>query len=79
MGEVGEALANAAKSAGVEIRTGTKVERIIVEDGVVAGVLLESGEHISARWVVSNADAKINLFGYGRKAEPGCHVYASHR
>jgi phytoene dehydrogenase-like protein len=52
------ALASAATAAGVRIRTGSEVARISVKDGRAAGVVLESGEEIAARAVVSSADPK---------------------
>lgn len=56
MGGLSAALANAAKAAGVEIRTPAHVSRI--ETGAKAKVVLESGEEIEARVVVSNADPR---------------------
>jgi phytoene dehydrogenase-like protein len=62
-GELAKALAAAAQQAGVEIRTGADVARIEAADGVATGVTLASGETISARAVVSNADPKRTLLG----------------
>jgi phytoene dehydrogenase-like protein len=58
MGAVTQALAAAARALGVEIRTSTAVGEVLVEGGVAAGVVLESGETIRARVVLSNADPK---------------------
>jgi len=63
VGSVGDALASAARAAGVDIRTNAAVERIIVRDGAATGVALEGGEELSARVVVSNADPKRTLLG----------------
>lgn len=52
------ALESAAKSYGAEIRVSAEVERITVENGRVIGVLLTSGEHLSASSVLSSADPK---------------------
>jgi len=52
------AMAETARSAGAEIRTGAPVARILVRDGRAAGVVLDSGEEIPARAVVSNADPR---------------------
>ena len=58
MGGITQAMASAAMSAGVEIRTDTLVKKVLVEDGAVRGVGLEEGESLSARVVLSNADPK---------------------
>jgi phytoene dehydrogenase-like protein len=61
MGGLSDALAKAATAAGVSIRTGAAVARIRVTDDRTSGVVLESGEGISAPVVVSNADPKTTL------------------
>jgi phytoene dehydrogenase-like protein len=61
VGAITLAMAEAAKRAGAEIRTGEDVAEIRVKDGVATGVVLTSGEEISARAVVSNADPKRTL------------------
>lgn len=60
-GSITAAMAAAAKEAGAEIRTGAEVAEIRVRDGVATGVALASGEEISARAVISNADPKRTL------------------
>jgi len=60
-GAVTTAMADAAKQAGVEIRTGADIAEIRVKDGIATGVVLTSGEEISGRAVVSNADPKRTL------------------
>jgi len=61
MGAVTQAMASAAKAAGVEIRTGAEVIEIYVKNGEAKGVLLSTGEEILAKAVVSNADPKRTL------------------
>jgi phytoene dehydrogenase-like protein len=61
IGAITLAMAAAAKQAGVEIRTSADVAEIRVKDGVATGIVLASGEEISARSVVSNADPKNTL------------------
>jgi phytoene dehydrogenase-like protein len=56
MGALAEALSRAARAAGAEVRTGAGVARVNVSDGAATGVVLDSGEEIAARAVVSNAD-----------------------
>jgi phytoene dehydrogenase-like protein len=63
MGRLPEALAAAARARGVEIRTGARVERVTVAGGRATGVVLEDGEEIAARRVISNADATVTLLG----------------
>ena len=58
MGAVTQALAGAAKAAGVHIRTATSVRRILVADGRTTGVELNSGQVLQAACVISNADPK---------------------
>jgi phytoene dehydrogenase-like protein len=61
MGALTQAMAAAAESAGVRIRTGARVQRILVQGDRAAGVRLESGETIDANVVVSNADPKTTF------------------
>lgn len=61
MGEIANVLGNAARKAGVQIRTAESVQRIIVTDNKASGVELRSGESIEADIVISNADAKATF------------------
>src|SRR5436190_3737177 len=63
VGSVADALASAARAAGVEIRTNAGVDRIIVRGGAVAGVALAGGDELAGRVVVSNADPRRTLLG----------------
>ncbi len=58
LGTLTNAMADAARHAGAEIRTGASVSRILVKDGRAAGVVLSDGTEIVAQAVVSNADPK---------------------
>ncbi|NOT03091.1 MAG: NAD(P)/FAD-dependent oxidoreductase [Anaerolineales bacterium] len=58
IGKITEALASAVKSLGGEIRTGAEVERIQVDMYTCKGVVLKSGEEISAKNIISAADPK---------------------
>lgn len=62
IGALSAALAAAARAHGAEVRTGTEVERILVEDGAATGVALAGGEQIAARCVISGADPRRTLF-----------------
>jgi len=68
MGALSEALASAARNAGVVIRTGAIVERIEASEERAAKVLLRSGEEIEARAIVSNADPRTTLL---KMVDPG--------
>lgn len=61
LGALSDSLAKAAVAAGVVIRTAAPVERILVQDDRAAGVVLESGESLSASCVVSSADPKTTF------------------
>jgi phytoene dehydrogenase-like protein len=61
MGSLARALVAAATQAGAEIRTHAEVQRILVKDASVTGVVLSSGEGIAARIVISNADPPRTL------------------
>jgi len=61
MGAVTQAMAAAAQQAGAEIRNGAEVIEVRVKDGIASGVVLSSGEEISAKAVISNADPKRTL------------------
>lgn len=58
MGAVASAMAEAAKQAGAEIRTGAEVTQILVKNGAAIGVVLRGGEEIPAKHIVSGADPK---------------------
>ena len=58
---VTDALAAAARAAGVEIRTEAAVERVITENGSVRGVRLEGGDSLWAPVVACAVDPKTVL------------------
>jgi phytoene dehydrogenase-like protein len=62
LGKFTNALAEAAKLAGAEIRTNTEVQHIRTKDGAVVGVVLQDGEEIAAEAVVSGVDPKRTFF-----------------
>jgi len=62
-GAIADALAAAARAAGVEVRTGAEIARIDASDGAATGVTLSTGDQIGARAVVSSADPKRTLLG----------------
>jgi phytoene dehydrogenase-like protein len=56
-----KAAASAAHNHGAEVRTRAQVARVVVRDGTVTGVTLETGEEIDASLVISTADPKRTL------------------
>jgi phytoene dehydrogenase-like protein len=65
-GAVADALAAAARQAGVEIRSGAArggVAQIAVGESGATGVVLATGEELTARVVASNVDPKRTLLG----------------
>jgi phytoene dehydrogenase-like protein len=61
LGALCDALAKAATEAGATIRTSSPVARILVESDRAAGIVLDSGERITARTVISSADPKTTF------------------
>ena len=61
MGSISDELAQVARESGVTIRTGMPVSRIVIDNGRVAGVETESGEHFDSMTVISNADPKKTI------------------
>jgi len=57
-GAISNAIASAAREAGVEIRTEAPVTHVIVKNGKAVGVALENGDEFRARVVVSGLDPK---------------------
>jgi phytoene dehydrogenase-like protein len=67
MGAITQAMAKAAAERGAEIRVASPVREVIVEKGRACGVVIESGEPLRARSVVSNLNPKLL---YGRLIDP---------
>lgn len=60
-GELTTALANAVKALGGETRCETEVTSVQIENQIAKGVVLASGEEISANAILSSADPKHTL------------------
>ncbi len=58
MGAISDSLAGALQYHGGELRTNAGVQQVLVKNGKAIGVVLENGDEIRARIVVSNLDAK---------------------
>ncbi|WP_101952653.1 NAD(P)/FAD-dependent oxidoreductase [Mycobacterium sp. 3519A] len=61
MGGITQALARSAEAHGAEIRLNAPVREVVIRGGKATGVVLESGETISARTVISNADPQRSM------------------
>src|SRR6202140_4929663 len=60
-GAISNAIADAAREAGVEIRTQAGVAKILVKNGRTCGVALQSGQEISANVVSSSVDPHLTF------------------
>jgi phytoene dehydrogenase-like protein len=60
-GAISNAIGAAAREAGVEIRTQAPVRKILVKNGRACGVVLKSGEEISAQVVSSSVDPHLTF------------------
>src|SRR5262250_378946 len=60
-GAISNAIASAAREAGVEIRTKAGVAKILVKNGRATGVALTSGEEITANVVSSSVDPHLTF------------------
>ena len=71
MGAVTAALRSAAEAAGAHVRVESPVERVLVEDGGAAGVVLADGAELRAGAVVSGADPLRTARLAGVEPRPG--------
>jgi phytoene dehydrogenase-like protein len=63
-GAVSSAIADAARAYGVEIRTESPVSRILTRNGRATGVVLENGDELAARVVVSSVDPNLTFLKF---------------
>jgi phytoene dehydrogenase-like protein len=63
-GAISNAIAEAAREAGVEIRTETSVARITVKNGQASGVVLANGDELSADMVLSSVDPNLTFLKF---------------
>src|SRR5215207_6042191 len=71
-GAISNSIGDAAREAGVEIRTEAAVSKIIVKDGAAAGVVLSNGDYITADVVSSSVDPNLTfLHMVGTEHLPG--------
>jgi phytoene dehydrogenase-like protein len=67
-GAISNAIAEAARAAGVEIRSETEVDRVLVHANKAAGVVLKSGDELRSSVVVSSVDPRLTFL---RFLDPG--------
>jgi phytoene dehydrogenase-like protein len=67
-GAISNAIAGAAREAGVEIRTRSPISRILLKDGKARGVVLENGDEILADVVSSSVDPNLTFL---KMVDPG--------
>ncbi len=60
-GAISNAIADAAREAGAETRTETAVSRIIVKDGTAVGVVLSTGDYLTAGVIASSLDPHLTF------------------
>ena len=62
MGALSETLAQAARDKGAEIRTGSEITKIAIEGDRASGVILNNGEEIQAKAILSSANPLHTFF-----------------
>src|SRR5579863_8280735 len=60
-GAISNAIAEAARAAGVEIRTRSPIARILIKDGKATGVALANGDEVEAQAVASSVDPHLTF------------------
>src|SRR5580658_2814764 len=71
MGAVADAIANAARESGAEIRTGAKVQQILIRNGKANGVELDNGQQLTAKVVVTSLHPRTAFLDHvGRQNLP---------
>ncbi|MBW2493387.1 MAG: NAD(P)/FAD-dependent oxidoreductase, partial [Deltaproteobacteria bacterium] len=61
MGAVSQSIRRSAESAGCEVRTGTRVAKILTGGGCARGVVLENGDELRAPVVVTSLHPKLSF------------------
>jgi phytoene dehydrogenase-like protein len=67
-GAIAETIASAARSLGVEIRLNAPVKQILIKNGRASGVVMQNGDELEARYIVSSLDPKRTFLNL---VEPG--------
>jgi phytoene dehydrogenase-like protein len=67
-GSISNAIAAAAREAGVDIRSETAVAGILVRDNTARGVILENGDELHASIVASSVDPRVTFLQFVDRA-----------
>src|SRR5438309_3647878 len=71
-GAISNAIADAAREAGVEIRTQSGISQIIVKNGRAKGVVLANGDEVYAEVISSSVDPRLTFTKFmGAEHLPG--------
>jgi phytoene dehydrogenase-like protein len=71
MGAVADAIAMAARENGAEIRTDARVQKILLKDGQAKGVILDNGQQLTAKVVVTSLHPRTAFLDHvGRQNLP---------
>src|SRR5436189_1157566 len=60
-GAISNAIAAAAREAGVDIRVKAPIQKILVQDGRAAGVVFENGDEVRAKVISSSVDPRLTF------------------
>jgi len=63
-GAISNAIADAAREAGAEIRTQAAIAKIIVKNGRASGVVLQNGDELYANIVSSSVDPRLTFINF---------------
>jgi len=63
-GEISMSIARSAKSFGCEIRTEASVKHVLLSGEKAVGVVLENGDEIRAKTVISGCDPRLTFLGF---------------
>src|SRR3954466_16109540 len=74
-GAISNAIAAAAREAGVEIRTESGISKILTKNGKATGVVLQNGDEVQADMVLSSVDPHLTFLKFVESKElPGDFV-----
>jgi len=63
-GGIAEAIASSARSLGAELRTDSPVSQVTMRNGRATGIVMENGDEIEAKVVVSSVDPKLSFLKF---------------